>query len=134
MSSSITAASREISPYHNEIMVPVPNAAADILSIEERVAGPHIANLFKQQAAKILSNPEMTQLLQFIEHPKSPHVQATQDVLHRTLMRKLKHFRSKECQVSSENPARLATPGGPEDADLGIILHIQSEDDVIDRF
>jgi hypothetical protein len=37
-------------------------------------------------------------------------------------------------QVSGEGRDRLASPEGPEDADLGIILHLQSEEDAIGNF
>lgn len=40
-------------------------------------------------------------------------------------------FHSKEIEASGERQDRLARPAGPEDADLGLILHIQSEDDSI---
>ena len=36
--------------------------------------------------------------------------------------------------ASSESHDRLASSGCPEDADLGFILHIQSEDEAIEAF
>lgn len=46
----------------------------------------------------------------------------------------LENFYLPEVQLSCEDRERLANPGGPEDADIGIILHVQSEDDIIDEF
>jgi hypothetical protein len=47
---------------------------------------------------------------------------------------KLQDFYSAEVRISGEDRDRLARPGGQPDADLGLILHVQSEDDVIDDF
>jgi len=52
-------------------------------------------------------------------------------MLHERLEQRLEDFRSSEGQLSGENDNRLAAPSGPEDAALGVILHIQSEDDTI---
>ncbi len=50
------------------------------------------------------------------------------------LARKLEQFHVTEVELSGEGRDRLARPGGPADANLGLILHVQSEDDVIDKF
>jgi len=43
-------------------------------------------------------------------------------------------FHSTEVEISGEGRDRLARPGGPADANLGLILHVQSEDDVLGGF
>jgi len=50
------------------------------------------------------------------------------------LTERLENFYSTEVQVSGKGCDKLASPGGPADADLGIILHLQSEEDAIGNF
>lgn len=47
---------------------------------------------------------------------------------------KLREFYAAETRTSGESDARLADSSGPENALLGIILHVQSEDDTIGEF
>jgi hypothetical protein len=58
----------------------------------------------------------------------------TKEQLHQELTERLENFYSTKVQVSGGGRDRLASPGGPEDADLGIILHLQSEEDAISNF
>ena len=54
--------------------------------------------------------------------------------LKQLLARKLEQFHATEVELSGEGRDRLARPGSPADTNLGLILHVQSEDDVLDRF
>jgi len=54
--------------------------------------------------------------------------------LEQILEHKLQDFYSTEVRISGESRDRLARPGGPPDADLGLILHVQCEDDAIGEF
>jgi hypothetical protein len=56
------------------------------------------------------------------------------ELLEQFLARKLEQFHSTEVEISGEGRDRLARPGGPADANLGLILHVQSEDDVLGGF
>lgn len=68
-----------------------------------------------------------------MEHPKAG-LESRKEQLRQTLDERLQRFYSEETKLSDETRERLAAPGGPEDADLGLILHVQSEDDAIGPF
>ena len=95
--------------------------------------GPRIAGIFAQEATRNLSQDELAQLCEFLNAPKAGWSQ-TREQLNQKLTERLEDFYSTEVQVSGQARDRLASPGGPEDADLGLILHIQSEEDVIGNF
>lgn len=94
---------------------------------------PEIARQFAREAAKALSKDEFSSLLVFLQDPKG-HRKAPKEHLKQQLDARLKSFYDEEIQVSGLKKDRLARPGGPEDADLGIILHLQSEEDTIGPF
>src|ERR1700733_1713859 len=73
------------------------------------------------------------QLLTFLKNPKAGW-RKTKEQLHKSLTERLESFYSNETIESGQNRERLAIPGGPPDADLGLILHIQSEEDAIGPF
>lgn len=56
------------------------------------------------------------------------------ELLEQLLARKFEQFQSTEVEISSEGRNRLARPSGPADAYLGLILHVQSEDDILGGF
>ena len=95
--------------------------------------GPQIASLFAQEATRNLSQDELAQLLEFLRAPKASWSH-TSEQLNQELTERLEDFYSTEVQVSGQGRNRLTSPGGPEDADLGLILHLQSEDDVVGDF
>lgn len=97
------------------------------------ISGSRIARLFAREAEHGLSRDEFIQLLAFLKAPKASWRQ-TKEQLHKSLEERLESFYSSETMVSGESRERLASPGGPPDADLGIILHIQSEEDAIGPF
>jgi len=97
------------------------------------VYGPQIAQRFATEAAKRLSQEQFRQLLQFLRYPTRVEIQ-NKESLEQVLAHKLQDFYSAEVRISGEGRDRLARPGGPPDADLGLILHVQSEDDVIGEF
>jgi hypothetical protein len=97
------------------------------------LCGLWIANRFAQEATRSLSQDELAQLLEFLKAPKAGWSH-TKEQLHQELTERLENFYSTEVQVSGKGCDRLASPGGPEDADLGIILHLQSEEDAIGNF
>lgn len=94
---------------------------------------PRIAGIFAQEATRNLSQDELAQLCEFLNAPKAGWRQ-TREQLNQKLTERLEDFYSTEVQVSGQARDRLASPGGPEDADLGLILHLQSEEDVIGNF
>jgi hypothetical protein len=97
------------------------------------IYGPQIAQRFATEAAKRLSQEQFRQLLQFLRYPTRVEIQ-NKESLEQVLAHKLQDFYSAEVRISGEGRDRLARPGGPPDADLGLILHVQSEDDVIGEF
>ena len=94
---------------------------------------PRIAGVFAHEATRNLSQDELAQLCEFLNAPKAGWGQ-TREQLNQKLTERLEDFYSTEVQVSGQVRDRLASPGGPEDADLGLILHLQSEEDVIGNF
>lgn len=92
-----------------------------------------VAQRFVQEADRCLSRDEFIQLLTFLKNPKAGW-RKTKEQLHKSLTERLESFYSNETIESGQNRDRLATPGGPPDADLGLILHIQSEEDAIGPF
>ena len=56
------------------------------------------------------------------------------ELLEQSLAHRLEPFHSTEVEISGEGRDRLARLGGPVDANLGLILHVQSEDDVLGGF
>ena len=95
--------------------------------------GLQIAGMFAQEATRNLSQDELAQLCEFLNAPTAGWSQSREQS-HQKLTERLEDFYSTEVQVSGQARDRLARPGGPEDADLGLILHIQSEWDVIGDF
>jgi len=88
---------------------------------------------FAAKAANRLSQKQFHQLLQSLSGPAHGKVQ-NMELLEQLLARKLEQFHSTEVGISGEGRDRLARPGGPADANLGLILHVQSEDDVLGGF
>ena len=103
------------------------------VAIAEDVSGPGIARRFAQAAAKTLSYEDAEELIRFLKHPRA-RLGNRKELLQRTLTERLERFYSDEVKKSGEGRERLALPGGPADADLGVILHVQSEDDTIGPF
>lgn len=73
------------------------------------------------KAAKTLSLSELAQLLIFLEDPRSNRKE-TQDFLKQRLSQTIHDFYNDEMQISGEPEDRLASPRGPADADLALIL------------
>ena len=94
---------------------------------------PRIAGIFAQEATRNLSQDELAQLCEFLNAPKAGWRQ-TREQLNQKLTERLEDFYSTEVQVSGQARDRLASLGGPEDADLGLILYLQSEEDIIGNF
>ncbi|KAL8718407.1 MAG: hypothetical protein Q9225_004450 [Loekoesia sp. 1 TL-2023] len=89
-----------------------------------------IAQQFAAKAANRLSQHQFHQLLRFLRGSAHGKVQ-DMEFLEQCLARKLEQFHSTEVGLSGEGRDRLARPGGLADASLGLILHVQCEDDVL---
>lgn len=94
---------------------------------------PNIAHDFAREAAKTLSASEFASLLAFLKRPEGSRTESSKQ-LRTILAKRLDQFYESEVQESGQSPDRLARPGGPEDANLAIILHLQSEEDAIGAF
>lgn len=92
------------------------------------VSGSHVAELFAQEASKNLSDEQFTQLGVLLGDPSAAGGGRRGPKLHETLSSLLDNFYSEEPRRSGQPRDRLATPGGPPHADLGIVLHTQSKD------
>lgn len=73
------------------------------------------------------------QLLDFLKTLR-PRRDRTGRDLKQTLAAKLEKFYSTEGQLSRQDSDRLTKPGGPEDADLGVIFHLQTKQGTIGKF
>lgn len=91
-----------------------------------------VAQRFAQEADRYLSLDEFIQLLTFLKNLKAGSRKTKE--LHKSLTERLESFYSNETIESGQNRDRLAIPGDPPDADLGLILHIQSEEDAFGPF
>jgi hypothetical protein len=89
-----------------------------------------IASLFAEEAEKSLTIAEFKDLLQFLNKRTSYDAQQ----FHQLVVEKLDAFYIAEVQESNEPRNRLAAPSGPENADLGLIMHCQSKEGEIGPF
>lgn len=97
-------------------------------------SGPKIAADFAIQAATRLSQDRLSRLLEFLKSPRPRQAASERELLKETLNTKLEDFYSNETRLSFRNRDRLTRPGGPEDANLGIIMHLQTKQGPIDKF
>ncbi|KAL6718105.1 hypothetical protein ACLMJK_004191 [Lecanora helva] len=93
------------------------------------VSALQIARKFAAKASNRLSQQQIHQLIQFLRGPARDKAQ-NMESLEQSLARKVEEFHSTEVESSGEGRDKLAHPGGPADANLGLILHVQCEDDV----
>ncbi|KAI9870338.1 MAG: hypothetical protein M1830_004363 [Pleopsidium flavum] len=107
--------------------------AMNVSQVPSAVCALQIAQQFAAKAANCLSQQQFHQLLQFLRDPAHGKVQ-NMESSEQLLARKLEQFHATEVDISGEGRDRLARPGGPADANLGLILHVQSEDDVLGGF
>ncbi|MCJ1388950.1 hypothetical protein MMC18_001801 [Xylographa bjoerkii] len=105
----------------------------NVSKVPSAVRALQIAQQFAAKAANRPLHQQFHQLLQFLRGPAHGKVQ-TMEFLEQLLARKLEQFHSTEVGISGEGRDRLARPGGPADANLGLVLHVQSEDDVLGGF
>jgi hypothetical protein len=89
-----------------------------------------IASLFAEEAEKSLTITEFKDLLHFLNNYISYDAQQ----LHQLVVEKLNAFYIAEVQESSKPRNRLAAPSGPENANLGLIMHCQSKEGEIGPF
>lgn len=100
-------------------------APPDVTAAED-LSGPQIAVKFAQEASSKLSEQEFAELLNFLKSPTAAK-KDTREQLRVRVTERLEDFYSRETRLSGETRERLAGPGGPEDANLGLILHLQTK-------
>lgn len=105
----------------------------NVSQVPSAVCALQIAQQFAAKAANCLSQQQFHQLLQFLRGPADGKVR-NKELLEQLLARRFEQFHSTEVEISGEGRDRLARPGGPADANQGLILHVQSEDDVLGGF
>ncbi|KAJ4151359.1 hypothetical protein LMH87_012063 [Akanthomyces muscarius] len=91
-----------------------------------------IAEKFLQEASRLLLPRQLHDLIGFLTQQDIPALDTAD--LQSLKNAKMKEFYLAETAASGQDERRLADSSGPEDAELGIILHVQSEDDVIGAF
>lgn len=95
---------------------------SDVMTVSQvpsAVCALQIAQQFAAKAANCLSQQQFYQLLQFLRGPAHGKVQKMES-LEQLLARKLEQFHATEVEISGEGRDRLARPGGPADANLGL--------------
>lgn len=98
---------------------------------EPNLSAPEVARLFAEQAKATLSATEFRTLLNFLTTPPAFH-----DVgyLENQISTQLASFFSAELALTGDSANRLASPSGPKDAELGLILHCQSKEGDVGEF
>lgn len=109
---------------------------SELTSRSQGQGTPDVVHQFAAAAASSLSHHEIAHLVQFLQSAasRSQASKLQQEDLSNQLSSLLQQFRDEEIKASGDNETRLAQPGGSPDADLGLVLHIQSEDDQIEGF
>jgi len=115
----------EMPPQSIEAKSPFPS---DVSS--SQIAPLQIARQFAKKAASILETREVELLIDFLEKPR----QIDREIANRVVRSRLDAFYQAEVAATGEPRERLAAPSGPEDAELGIILHCQSKEGHIGKF
>ena len=98
--------------------------------ISSQITPSQIARQFAKKAASILETREVELLIDFLEKPR----QIDREIANRVVRSRLDAFYQAEVAATGEPRERLAAPSGPEDAELGIILHCQSREGHIGSF
>lgn len=88
-------------------------------------SGKVIAGLFTEEAKRTLGEKDFRDLLHFLSEPPQIH---NREYLHGQIFAKLRTFYAAEVLESGEPPDRLASPSGPEDAAVGLVMHGQSKE------
>jgi hypothetical protein len=88
--------------------------------MEPAIDGEAVAAKFAKEAHRVLGEAQLQQLLAFLS--RSP-VKTQRAHLNHALAIKLQAFYQSELSASGEAPNRLARPPGPEDAEIGVIMH-----------
>lgn len=91
------------------------------------LAGSDIARKFAEQAANLLPQEEFTQLLKFLEPPKAVFDGVLQQ-LQSKVTAALEEFYFNEIVISGHDREGLGRPCGPQDADLSMVLHLETKD------
>ena len=85
------------------------------------VSALQIARKFAAKASNRLSQQQLHQLIQFLQGPARDKAQNIES-LEQSLARKVEEFHYTEVEISGEGRDKLAHPGGPADANLGLTL------------
>jgi hypothetical protein len=91
---------------------------------------PNIAQRFAAEAASTLTKNEIQALLEFLQRTCHFDRRALQHLV----QHKLETFHAAESEESKGSCGRLGTPSGPEDADIGLIMHCQTKRGQIGEF
>jgi len=96
------------------------------------ISGAELATRFCTEASRILTDADFFQLERFLTTaPRSST--ATPDAQN-TLSEMLRQFYSEEVETSGQDRNRLATPSGPVNATLGLVMHIQTKKGAVGPF
>lgn len=91
-------------------------------------SGCRVAALFAHQAKTILGDKELSHLQRFLS---SPFSKQDAEYLQRQHSDRLRAFYKAELQELGGPSDRMGRPSGPENADIGIIMHCQPKEGAI---
>jgi hypothetical protein len=91
--------------------------------------GPRIATLFATKAASTLDNRQIDCLIDYFSRDLIDESEYRNQVLKCILH----NFYEQEISLSQQDPLRLAKPCGTNFAELGIVLHIQTLDGIVEK-
>jgi hypothetical protein len=98
--------------------------------LNDELLPPSIARRFAAEAASTLTNNEIQALIQFLQQT----FQSDRRALYNLVQPKLEKFYAAEKEESSKSCERLGTPSGPENADIGLIMHCRTKAGQIGEF
>ena len=95
------------------------------------VSGKKIARVFGEETERILGENDMKELQHFLSKPPERQDSGT---LHDTILAKLQIFCAAEILESGEPMNKLGAPSGPENAEMGLVMHCQSKEGEVGEF
>jgi hypothetical protein len=124
----ISSASPLLDTKLNELEMPPQPVEAESPLLSDihssQIAPSQIARQFAKKPASILESREVELLIDFLESSR----QNRPGNANRVVLSRLDAFYQAEVAATGEPRERLAAPSGPEDAELGIIMHYQSKE------
>jgi hypothetical protein len=89
-----------------------------------------IAQRLATEAANEFDSREIQALIRFLQQPHKPDREALQKII----AAKIEKFTAAELAQSGESEQRIGAPSGPVDAEIGLIMHLQTKKGPVGEF